>query len=229
MQFRSIASSSAGNCNRVVHGGDSLLLDCGVPAGRLIKKGIRMKGFSGGLITHSHKDHCKAAKELLKRAVDIYCLEDTAKAIGIEKHHRTHFLTPEMHYQIGCFKVVPFYAVHDVPCINFYIETPTRERMCYITDTAYVPAVFPGLDIIALEINSDPETLYATDVNPVRRRRVRLNHMGLDTALTFLRENVTQKLREVHILHMSNDNANAERILNAVRAVVGVPVYVCEE
>ena len=230
MNFRSLASSSAGNCNQVSagFGADRLMLDCGVPAKKLIRKGINLSAYSGCLITHEHKDHCKAVRALQKRAVDCFMLQETAEALGIEKHHRTRIIRPSETIEIGAFKVVPFWVPHDVPCAGFLIEAGDN-RMAYITDCAYCPATFPALDIIAIEINHDKETLYDSEANFSRKRRTRLNHMGLTAALKMIREAASPRLKEIHVLHMSNETADEKKILSAVQAVAGCSIYICEE
>ena len=156
-------------------------------------------------------------------------LDETATALGIDGHHRAHVVMPPEPFQAGSFKVIPFYVPHDVPCMNFFVQSDSGERMVYLTDCAYVPATFPALDIVALEINHDKETLYDSEANFSRKKRTRLNHMGLTEALRFLRTQSTPRLREVYVLHLSNETANERRILSAVQGTVGVPVRICEE
>jgi phosphoribosyl 1,2-cyclic phosphodiesterase len=156
-------------------------------------------------------------------------LKETAEALGIENHHRVKVIQPPESFKVGSCEVTPFYVPHDVPCVAFFVETETGERMVYITDCTFCPAVFPALDLIALEINHDKETLYGNKANTARQKRTRLNHMSLEAALKLLRDAATPRLKEVHVLHMSNTTSDEKKILMAVQAATGVPTFIAEE
>lgn len=84
MDIKSFGSSSAGNCILI---NKEILLDCGIKDKEvLIHTDFNLP--QGILLTHSHKDHSKYAKDWTKRGVPIYLSQgelDAMDAITITK------------------------------------------------------------------------------------------------------------------------------------------------
>ena len=206
-----------------------MLLDCGVSPKRLIQSGVDMTKVEACLLTHRHRDHSKYAPSLVKRSIDVFTTLDTIESLGLKKHHRMHAVSC---YQmdIGSWEFIPTPVPHDVPCLGFFVRSKIDgETLLYLTDCAYFPAVVPAPIVIALEVNHDIGSLKKSNVNTSRKVRTRLNHMGLTEALRVIRQHSTPKLREIHVLHMSESNADEREIKRKIEAVAGVPVYIAEE
>jgi phosphoribosyl 1,2-cyclic phosphodiesterase len=81
-----------------------------------------------------------------------------------------------------------------------------------------------------LECNFDGETLAqnVTDgiVPAVLAKRLHKSHMSLETVISTLKAWDLSKLRQVYLIHLSNDNSDAARIKREVQRVTGVEVYV---
>ncbi|MBR1695298.1 MAG: MBL fold metallo-hydrolase, partial [Selenomonas sp.] len=79
------ATGSTGNCYTVSNGKATVMLDCGLPYNRIQK----LTGFilpDAVFVTHEHQDHVKAAKDFMKRGVDIYTSAGTAEVENLEGH-----------------------------------------------------------------------------------------------------------------------------------------------
>jgi len=224
-----LASGSSGNCYRVKSGDAPLLLECGI-AFKEIRKGV---GFSvseiaGCLITHSHNDHSRACADMMKAGVNCYMSQATADEIGASGH-RVRIIRPMEQLEIGCWTVLPFDAVHDAECLGFLLACGD-EKLLYLTDTAYCRYRFKGLTHIMLEANYASDIIRDNVINgeiPIEHhRRVVRNHMSLERAKELLRANDLSKVREIWLIHLSDDNSDAERFVREVQAVTGKPVYV---
>ena len=113
MKFTSYASGSTGNLYTLEDGKTRLIIEAGLPykeMQRLLPE--YPTSYDACLISHSHKDHAHSAKELLSRAVPVYCSSDTAKELGIWSDHFYSPLYPEVETNIGSIEVKPFLGQH---------------------------------------------------------------------------------------------------------------------
>ncbi len=232
MEFKSIASSSKGNCYLLTErpGVAPLLLEAGIPIGKIKEAlGFNLHEVAGALISHCHGDHSKAAKDLLKAGVDVWTSEETAVSLEIINHHRTNILMAEKQESIGEWVVLPFDLHHDVPTHGFLIGAPNFEKLLFIPDTSYIRNRFEGVNIIAIECNYVADKLshniQSGAIPKTVGRRVRRNHMALSTVKNFLIANDLSKCREIHLLHLSDVNSDELEMVNEIQQTTGIPVY----
>lgn len=233
MEITAIASGSSGNAYRVSDGTTALLLDAGIPI-REIKRALcfRVRDLSGCLITHEHGDHIKAAGDLAKSGVDVYASRGTIDA-GKLAGHRIKPVDALKEVQIGTFAVLPFDVQHDAKEPLGYLMTSreTGEKLLYFTDTYYIKYTFDGLTHIMGECN------YSIDIVEDNARRGYIpqelvprlvkSHMSLDHFLDLLRKNDLHRVKQIYLLHLSNNNSDADRFKTAVQKATGAEVYVC--
>ncbi len=120
----------------------------------------------------------------------------------------------------------------DIPALGFlFTSTTTGEKLLYFSDSFYLKFKFTELTIIAAECNYDKETLQqniATEnVSPEQATRLMKSHMSLEHLLEMLRANDLRQVRQIYLLHMSNDNSNAARCKEAIQKQTGAEVYIC--
>lgn len=229
MEFISLASGSGGNCYRLSDGVANILIECGIQQKRILK-GINydIQSMSGVLISHCHLDHSLCAKELAKLGMDIYSSEGTFEALKLSGH-RFHVIKARQIFEIGTLRIYPFETQHDCPePLGFFIiSNATKERLLFFTDTYYVKEVFKGgFDYIAGECNYSLDDI-APELNQARKKRLYGSHMSLEHFLDFLKSNDLSRLKEIWLLHMSDDNGNAEKFKREVQKATGVVVNVC--
>ncbi len=230
MRVSILASGSTGNCYHLAGSGSPLLIEAGIPL-KKIREGLDfgLSQLAGCLVTHEHGDHAKAVKDLLKAGVDVYATEGTLKALGFESH-RLHSVTLREWFQVGEWRVMAFPTVHDAqePC--GFLVCQGDERLLYLTDTAYSPFKFKGLTHLMVECNYDPEILKRNVeqglVDKAVMRRVIRNHMSIGRAKDLLRANDLSKVREIVLIHLSNENSDAERFKREVQALTAKVVRV---
>lgn len=65
-------------------------------------------------------------------------------------------------------------------------------------------------------------------IDKKQRNRIITSHFELNNVRQFLQSNDLSKLQEVHLLHLSDRNSDAEQFKREIQAIVGVPTYIAE-
>lgn len=230
-----LGSSSKGNCYRLLSGGRSLLLECGLPWKEIRRKlNFETTNLDGCLATHAHGDHFRAAKDLIRAGVDVFATRETFEWGAIQPSHRAISIEPGKMLRVaGFWRCVPFATEHDVSGSVGFIVTnqETSDSVFFMTDSAYCRFAFPDkFSTIMIEANYS-ETILAANVeagriDPARARRVRENHMSIERVLEFLKANDLSRCRSIHLLHLSDGNSNAEVFKKMVQEITGIPTRV---
>lgn len=234
MDILVIASSSKGNAYRISDGQTSLLLECGVPVREIQKAiGFKLSQIDGCLVSHEHMDHAKAAKELMKKGIEVYSSAGTFEALGLIDQHRANSIKALQQFSIKTFKILAFDVQHDAKePLGFLIESMiTEERLLFFTDTYYLKYTFERLSIIMAECNYSTEIINRNvsegSISDVHKKRVIRSHMSIETLLEFIKASDTSQLKKIYLLHMSDGNSNADEFKRKVQEITGVEVEVC--
>ena len=234
LEIKAIASGSTGNAYLLDDGaGHKLLLECGVPFQALLKAlDFNLIQLSGCLLTHEHKDHSKAVKDLLKHSVRVYTSKGTARALGIDDHWNYKAATELMEQRVDRYwTFVPIRAEHDAkePFIYLIKSRFSNAHILFATDTYFIRYIIPAtITHLMIEANYTMEQLNKNIENGVveaaRKPRILHSHMNLDTLKEFIRANKFPALQAVYLLHMSDDNAEEDRMIKEIEELTGVPV-----
>jgi phosphoribosyl 1,2-cyclic phosphodiesterase len=227
-----MASGSSGNATMVSDGNTSLLLDAGISV-NLISSGscFTLSSTAGCLITHSHLDHSTAMKGVAKLGVNVYASQGTLEAVKATGHRFIPIKSLEI-ISIGTFKIMPFDVTHDTPePLGFLIESIlTGEKLIYFSDTAYVKYTFTGLTHIIAECNHGEQELHQSVKNGVidhvLAKRIAKNHMSVERLAEFFKANDLSYLKQVYLIHLSDNNSHAEKFKETIQRVTGTEVYV---
>ena len=234
MDIQVLASSSRGNCYRVSDGSTPLLLECGIPY-KEIQRGLNYQvTMAGGcLISHEHKDHCKALSEVSNKAgVDCYMSQGTAEALGVAGH-RIKLIRAMEQFTLGTWTVLPFDTQHDAAePLGFLLASRTGEKLLFATDTYYIRYRFNGLTHIMVEANYADDILaanYASGSVPAQmQKRIMRSHFSLANVLKFLKANDLSRVEEIWLIHLSSDNAHEAEFEAAIQRATGKPVYIAQ-
>lgn len=233
MEIKILASGSTGNAYRISDGKTSLLLDAGIPLKSIqVGCGFKVSHIQGCFVTHNHQDHSKATRDLSRLGIDIYTSQGTIDACGLTGH-RVHAIKELQEITIGTFKVLPFDVQHDAPePLGFlFTSIETEEKLLYFTDTYYIKYRFQGLTHIMAECNYDKETLQrSVDAGYIPIElvpRLMKSHMSLEHFLDLLKANDLREVRQIYLLHLSNNNSDEKRFKEEVQKLTGAEVYVC--
>src|SRR3990167_4593799 len=228
IEFESYASGSTGNLYKVTSNDTcSLMIEAGINLAKIMAAfDYQVSGIAGCLISHSHKDHCKSVDDVARRlGVDCYMTRETARDLNFDQEHRLKIITPMKKFQIDRFQVIAFQTIHDCPGSVGFLISDGEDKLLYATDTFYISNKFKGLTIIAIECNWSEET-WSPDIDLGLKRRIESTHLSLEVVKNFLVANDLRKVREIHLLHMSNSNSNAEMFNTEVQKLTGKPVIV---
>ncbi len=233
--FMSFGSGSSGNCSYLGTGGEGILIDAGVDAGT-VREGLRSHGINprsvkGIILTHDHSDHMKYAYTLVRKRSDlpIFCTPKTLTGLlrrhsisrRIKDYHRPIY--KEFAFNAGPFRITPFDVSHDgTDNVGYFIEAGTI-RMAVATDLG---CITPRVDFymrqanhIVIESNYDAEMLRNGPYPMHLKARIAAAAGHLDNAVTgqFLAEIYSEKLRNVFLCHLSQDNNMPSIALATVR------------
>ena len=243
MRIVSLASGSKGNATLVEHGGEAILIDCGV-----CYKKLKDIEFSAVIVTHSHGDHVCGLKTLLKhRDVPVYANMMTAEATVSEcEVPEDAFVCFEngQTFDIGPFSISPFSIPHDTSDpVGFLVsvdvdanpktQTPANPNtqtthLTYFHGTDIgTPLDSIGLklaeaDVATLESNHDPVMLRTSGRHPSLIQRIAgpRGHLSNDQACELVRRFASPRLKRLALGHLSRD-CNAPHLAeNAMRATL---------
>jgi phosphoribosyl 1,2-cyclic phosphodiesterase len=225
MQFIPHHSGSSGNLYQVVNSKGSLIIDAGVPI-RKIKQAFNfnLRSIDGALISHQHTDHLSGVRDLARAGINCFMSAETAEGTNIPDHHRINVIEPLKQFRIAGWTALGFPTQHDCPGSLGYLVTDGTDKLLFATDTFYIHHRFQGLTILAIECNWSKRTL-SPGLDPERKKRLYRSHMNLERCKQFLQANDLSKVREVHLIHMSRENSNADLFVKEIEALTGKPVY----
>jgi phosphoribosyl 1,2-cyclic phosphodiesterase len=230
MDIQVLASSSKGNCYRVSNGSTPLLLECGIRFKEIQQKlNFRLSEIAGCLLSHSHQDHSKAIRDIMKAGIDCYMSQGAAEALGVSGH-RAHIVKAKEQFKIGTWTIFPFDTVHDAAEPLGYLLASGKEKLLFATDTAYLKYKFRGLTHIMIEANYQREILENSVeeglVPAVVRNRIRRSHFDLEHLKEFFRANDLSQLQEVWLLHLSDGNSDERRFKREIQELTGKMVFI---
>lgn len=218
MKLKCIATGSTGNCYALTsNGGETLILDCGIPI-KEIKKGLNwnVKDVVGVLCTHKHLDHSKSVKDFETMGIPVCKPYETSLM--------NQFLA-NSYFTVRTFDLTTIDGswthtdANGEPCpiYGFLIAHPEMGRMLYITDTELIKWRFKDINHILLGVNYDKD-LVDKDNDP-KTRHVFRGHLSIDTACDFVKANYSDNLQNVIMCHLSSENSDRDSFIEKMKKV----------
>lgn len=218
------SSNSSANGYILESGGQSLVLELGC---KMMDYTWEVKdafnSIIGCCVSHVHQDHLNksTAKEMIRRGIPVFFGEKVYEELLKEGSIRGIKPLPAAQKTfIGGFTIQPFEVAHNVPNYGFLIETPTKERIVFVTDAMGCPYNFKDIDCIMVECNHDDDTLIDNFVNAEQSRSHPENHMGLEDCIDFCKRNVSLSTKQIILIHMSSTNINPFAAVESVRKAI---------
>lgn len=234
MKLKVLASGSKGNCYLLQSKYETLILECGISYKKILEGlNFNLECVVGCLVTHEHKDHCKAIENLTQHGIDIYTSKGTLENLGIE-NHRTKVIESEKFFKVGNFTIMPFEVKHDAKePLGFLINHKEIGNLLFITDSYYCGYNFNDLSHILIECNYSKNILDENIENRIipisLRNRIVKSHFELENVIDFIKANDLSKLKTLMLLHLSSLNSDAGYFVNKIQKSIGTPVEVAQK
>lgn len=223
MRIKTIASSSSGCCYVIESGNEQLIIEMGVSVKKLRQAlNFDLSSVVGCLVSHSHSDHSKFLPDLEKVGIPIWCTDETKKVFKLSS---TPTIEQVVKYEFspifGCNRVK---LKHDCDCYGFIVDTGSH-RLGYFTDTGHARFKVPGLTHLMIEANHSFESLIESESNKFLVKRISDYHLSIEDVVDFCTRH-KDTLQEIHLIHLSDTNANEVQFQELVAGATGVPVYI---
>lgn len=225
-----LASGSQGNGYLLEAESSCLLIEAGVRLSE-VKKALdyNISKVCGCIITHEHKDHSKYVKEYLQNGIKCYASAGTIEAIGIHSPY-LHEISPLKQFTVDSFTILPFDTKHDCKQpVGYLINNAECGTVLFATDTYYLPNTFKGLNHILIECNYDKNILDGIYVDKSLKTRLYTSHMSIDTCIAALKANDLSRVKNIVLIHLSNNHSNAAEFKSRVEAKTGIPTVIAEK
>lgn len=210
-----LGSSSKGNCYLLIaDDGSCLIIEAGVHLDE-VKQALdfNLRKVVGCIVTHQHQDHSKHVKDYVRAGIKVYVGSGHAAHLmttGVKRN--VEQLHPKFEEQIGPFRVLPFKAKHDVPCLGFVIYHPECGSVLFLTDSYYTTHKFGNLNNIIVEANYCEniiaQKLSAGAIPMFLRDRIIQSHMSIQTCQELLKANDLSHVHNIVLIHLSDSNSN---------------------
>jgi phosphoribosyl 1,2-cyclic phosphodiesterase len=163
----------------------------------------------------------------MKSGINCYSSTGTFEALGINSHRAKAVKSKEL-FTVGTLQILPFDTQHDcADPLGFLIySTLTGEKLLFATDTYYVKYRFSGLTHLMIECNWSEKTL---DPDCAYLPRLRKSHFSLENVIEFLNANDLSRVEEIHLLHLSENNSDADFFKEEIQKLTGKIVYIAGE
>jgi len=234
MKLIVLGSSSKGNCYLLQsENGKCLMIEAGIDF-KKVKQAIDFKTSNvvGCLLTHSHSDHSKYAKEVLSSCIEIYTSKETKEALGL-KNDKLIEVEPNIKFQIDDFGIIPFDVPHDVQCFGYYINHNECGNVAFITDCYYVPTRFTNLNNIMIEANYDDRILKSNvksgKISTAQYNRAIQSHFSYATCRETLLANDLRAVNNIVLIHLSDGNSNAAEFWEGIADATEKQVWVADK
>ena len=231
MVLKVIGSSSKGNCYILESSSEALILEAGCKLLE-VKKALQwqLSKVVGCAITHEHNDHAGYAEEFSKAGIKLLALEAVKQAKGIERNICCIELGKA--YMMGSFKLQPFKAEHDVPCVGYMISHCELGKMVFFTDTFACRYRFKGVTTYMIEANYSDEILEANidagKIPNMLRNRLMTSHMEIGNTIGFLKTSDLSQTHNIILVHLSAGNSNPDDFVEQVKWATGLPTTIAK-
>jgi len=212
-----MGSGSSGNSYAVRAGEEILLLECGVRKKDILKGiGYKTADVVGCLISHEHKDHCGYLKDMQMYGFPVVGSYPVASRIKELYNISIEGAKRNARKSLGGFTIIPLRVPHDgVECDGFLISHKAFGKMVFFTDLEYCPYDLSkaGINVALIECNYKADYL---GVDAPNKGHILSGHMELSTCQRFIEKISSPNLRNVLLIHLSGDNANAGEFQNTL-------------
>lgn len=242
----SLGSGSNGNAFLVECGGQTLLIDSGVPIRTLLaclsQRGLSPTDIDAALLSHEHTDHVKALPTLLgKSEFPVYATRGTHAGLPNVPNRMRQTIKALDPFTVGQASITPIPVAHDArEPVGYFIEVAGL-KVTIMTDLGEVSDVNADFasraDHLIIESNYDEGLLRSGSYPAYLKSRIRSSggHLSNDDCASFLKDAVGEGTGGIWLCHLSENNNRPSLALDATngllkasgkfREVVALPRY----
>lgn len=253
-----LASSSAGNCfifEFEVNGIPTrIMVECGIPLKDIYNKAssynIDISSIKACLITHSHGDHCRAARDIARIGIPIFATQPTLEALNIKGEELVELTKTKL---CDGIYLLPFAVEHDCPgSVGFIIRTHS-ETVVFINDHKRWLNDLRNFkpNYVFIECNYDHKVVYAQyyalkkkldtcssisrseyleiKTKLAQHERNLNSHCSLNGTLKGLKKLNLSQCSAIFLLHLSDRYANEYRMKNEIQKQTKILTYVAQK
>jgi len=229
LNIKILASSSKGNAYIIRDGSHSILIDPGLPIAELKKRSnFTLSSIELCLLSHEHRDHSRAVKDISKMGITCCMSAGTLKNLDYNSWYTMPvLLESEKEFNFNGWSILPFATQHDAAePLGFLIRTPSGQKICYATDTYYIRYNFTEVTHWMVECNYSRELLEQnTELPQITKDRIVTSHFELENVKSFFKAQDLSRTKEIHLIHLSDDNSNPKQFIQEIEKITGLPVY----
>jgi phosphoribosyl 1,2-cyclic phosphodiesterase len=226
-EIKILATGSKGNAYIIQDDDKSILIDPGIPIKELRKRSnFALSGLDFCLLSHEHKDHSKAIKDIMRMGIQTAMSAGTLQTF--EPNGSLYQILMPMDVWEHCgWKVLPFETQHDAAePLGFLILSPSGKKILYATDTYYIEYRFSGVTHYLVECNYSEKLLKENaTLNESVKRRIRQSHFELSNVVKFFQSQNLSATEKIYLIHLSDENSDAAVFIEEIEKATGLPVY----
>ena len=166
---------------------------------------------------------------MIRAGIDCYMSVGTANALELKSGSRVKTIFINSTIKIGTWRILPFDTIHDCAEPLGFLLVSGKNKVLFLTDSAYCKYKFNGLTHIMIECNYQEailqENIDAGIVEYGMKKRLLETHMSLNQTLGFLKANDLSKVQEIHLIHLSDRNSDAGMMRDEVIKATGLLVF----
>lgn len=227
--------SKDGNCYILDNENEALMLDCGSKYQDIMKVlDFDIYKLVGILVTHEHGDHIKSYKKFSQSLIDVYGHPGLPQKFeGIKP------LEERKAFQLGGFRIVPFYVPHTsnengqiVECKNYayLISHKDMGKMIYATDFEYIPFSFANMQIAhwLIECNYVDSVVDSEEFKneATKYKHVLQGHCSLNTCKAVIEKNMSANMKNIILCHISQDNGHPTLMKREIGKLSNAKTYI---
>lgn len=231
--FCPLASGSKGNCIFLGTNKVKILIDAGI-SGKAIKSrleeiNVDVQEIDAILITHEHTDHIQGLKVLAyNMGIPVFANSETAKGIAEHFHDCPKFkiFSTGETFEFGDLHIHPFSIQHDTPDPVAFTIKVDGLKLGFCTDLGFVSTLVQNhltdCDYLYLEANHEPAMVHASNRPMIYKQRVlsRSGHLSNEACGQLLKNIAHDKLKHVHLAHLSSECNTPEKALTVVHEIL---------
>ena len=235
MKIVVLGSGSKGNSVYIETKESKILIDAGLTYAetfnRLRFKNIKLEKLDAVFITHEHTDHINGIVNIAKYTkADLYFNKKSFENLkstyvsGI-MNSKIFFIKSNVKYHINDLTVVPIKMSHDTAnCYGFLIKSGSA-TYAHMTDTGIIDEKYfkllGSIHTILIESNHDEKMLQLSNRPYFLKQRIlsKKGHLSNKECVSYLKEIVTEKTKNVILAHLSEECNDEALALSEVKNV----------